>query len=350
MKYYFILLGSLAVISSLSAESNLSERKLVFQLDNDLFAGTDRDYTSGVRLAFLQELDPDRSAHDALQSGLYRISDLVSAGLFGETRLKKKPLRFSWGVGLTQLMYTPEDPDLPASPLGERPYAGWLGAEFTLNASDDDSVAGITLSIGTTGPNSLTEEAQHWVHENISDSPVFQGWDSQVPGELTLNLHFDHKEKIGVLEQTSEWPIEFDGYFEGGFALGNFRTNAYLGTLVRSGINLPNTYATPRVELGTYGHALFAPDEASKAFSFYGFVGVRGTAVAHDITLDGPLFRDYGLAVDSEEFVGAFIFGFVSHIHGMVLSVSQTSRSDEFKSQSDAQTYGSVMLQASFAW
>ena len=265
--FYIFSISLLALAGQLSADIAESEWKAVFQIDNDLFAGTDRDYTNGIRLAFLRELDPDRAAHNELQRSLYVISNFVATGLGRADRLDEKPLRFSWGVGLTQLMYTAEDPSVAVSPAGERPFGGWLGAEFTLNASDDDSVAGITLSIGTTGANSFAEDAQDWVHSNLSGSPLYQGWDSQVPGELTLNLHFDYKEKLGFLETDDAWPVEFDGYYEGGFALGNFRTNAYLGALLRGGLNLPETYATPRVQIGTYGHALFAPDEHPKDFS-----------------------------------------------------------------------------------
>lgn len=348
------LILSFAISMALSVASAAAEGvgwKMSVQVDNDLVFGTDRDYTSGVRVAFVRDLDPSEEAHNFLQSSLYQASSFVARGFGGERRFATKPSRFSWGVGLTQLMYTAEDPELLTSPAGERPYAGWLGAEFSLNASDDDSVGGVTLSIGTTGEQSYAEEAQEWVHQNISHSPIFQGWDSQVSSELTVNLHFDQKEKIRFLDSTREWPIQFDGYYEGGLALGNFRTNTYLGLLVRGGLNLPSHYATPRVQLGSYGHALFVPDDTGDhPFSIYAFGGIRGSAVLHDITLDGPVFRDYDGAVDSEPFMGESIVGFAVHFHGLSCSVSQTIRTREFEGQSESQAFGSVMLRAGFRW
>ena len=319
--------------------------KFVAQWDNDILTGTDRGYTNGARLALARDLQSNQETHHPLQRALYKISDAAGQMFRGDNRLPEDSLRFSWGTGLTQLMYTPENCNAPTTPAGERPYAGWLGIEFSLNTSDRDSVSGITLSIGTTGKYSFAEETQEWVHVNISDSEVFRGWDSQVPGEATLNLHFDQKEKIRFLESTSDWPIQLDGYYECGAALGNFRTNAYIGAFTRVGYKLPNTYATPRVQLGSYGHALFKPENETDAlFSFHGFAGLRGTAVLHDITLDGPLFRDFDETVESEPFVAELIFGIAARISRVDLSVSQTTRSDEFKGQTDDHRFGSIML------
>ncbi len=342
-----ILCTVCGLVNSTSAQDSSDPWKFVTQWDNDILTGTDRGYTNGARIALLRDLEPDQETHNSLQRMLYKISDTVSRGFWGNTRLPQNSLRFSWGVGLTQLMYTPEDFNTLTAPIGERPYAGWLGVEFSLNASDYDSVGGITLSIGTTGKYSFAEEAQEWVHVNISDSPVFNGWDSQILAEPTINLHFDQKEKIRLLQSTDNWPIQFNGYYEGGAALGNFRTNAYLGALIRAGYNLPNTYATPRVQLGSYGQALFEPENSdTQSFSFYSFAGLRGTVVFYDITLDGPLFRTFDDSVESEPFVAELIVGFAIRIHRIELSLSQTTRSDEFKGQRDNNRFGSIMLRA----
>jgi len=333
------------------ADSKGSDWKLISQWDNDLLSGTDRGYTNGSRIAIIHDLDPDQETHNKLQKALYRISGVGSNSPWGDERrfLGEDTLRFSWGMGLTQLMYTPDDYTASTAPDGERPYAGWLGVEFSLNVSDRSSVGGVTLSIGTTGKYSYAHEAQDWVHDKISSSPLYQGWDSQVPGELTLNLHLDRKEKIKQLNIANDWPIEIDGYYEWGAAIGNFRTDAYIGALTRFGYNLTNTYATPRVQLGSYGHALFEP-ESSEAppFSINGFAGIRGTAVAYDITLDGPLFRDFDTGVDRKPLVGEFIIGLSSRIGSVDFSLSQTYRSDEFKGQSKNQRFGSVMIRMDF--
>jgi hypothetical protein len=297
-------------------------------------------------VAFLREFEKGAPADNFLSKGLYALSGADADAPFHSWRMRDgDELRFAAGVGLTQLMFTPDDPNASSAPVGERPYAAWLGLEFSLHAKSDESVSSVTLSLGSTGAYSYGDESQEWVHRNISGSPIYQGWDSQVPAELTANLHFDHKRRIRLLDTTEDWPIEIDGYTEWGGAFGNFRTDAYLGTLLRAGHNLPATYSTPRVQLGSYGHALFhAVDPEAAPFSILTFAGVRGSAVLHDISLDGPVLRSFDTGVDSKPFVAELLFGIGLSYGDLGLSFSRSLRSEEFSGQANKQVFGSVML------
>mgnify|MGYP002629944670 FL=1 len=320
----------------------------MLQWDNDLLTGSDRDYTNGARIALLKNLDPDQSSHNWLQDSLHKLSGADAEGPLGALRIRSNEPRFyAWGVELTQLMFTPEDPAALSAPAGQRPYAGWLGIGSSLHVKTANSATSATFTLGTTGKNSFGQEAQDWVHTNISGSPIFQGWDSQVPGEMTLNLHLDHKRRIQFLDATHDWIIQMNGYHEWGAELGNFHTNAYLGSLVRLGYQLPDTYGIPRVQIGSHGHALFSQEESERArFSIFAFAGARATAVAQDITLDGPVFRDFDTGTQSKPFVGELLFGFGLRWAYYELSLSRTHRSDEFKGQTENQSFGSVMLRA----
>ncbi len=319
----------------------------ILQWDNDLImTGTDQDYTNGARIAFQREFPSGETPQGRLKDPLRRLAGAGRDSPGGDIRLSDRgSLRHAWGIGLTQLMYTPRDPRPAIPPPDERPYAGWLGMEFSLQAMNDDSTSGITLSLGTTGDTSLAEDTQDWVHENISNSPLFQGWESQVPQEITVNLHFDHKRRLEILEHGTPGQFETDGYGEWGMAGGNFRTNAHIGTLVRFGYNLPPTYSTPRVQLGSYGAAFFREDPPGrKAFSLLGFTGLRGTFVLHDITLDGPVFRDSEDTAQSRNFVGEWLIGIQLRWSAFDLSLSNTLRTNEFKGQHKHHSFGSVML------
>ena len=338
----------LAVVGSpLPATDN--HWQMIVQWDNDLLTGTDDGYTNGARVAFARELPADSEEHNFLQSLLGSLTGAERGGELNELRFPDSTVRrFQYGFGLTQLMFTPEDPNLPAPLPGERPYAGWLGLEFSLQASGDDSASTATISIGTTGELAHGHDTQDWVHENISDSPLFQGWNTEAPGEPTLNLHLEHKQRLDFLKGSLDWPIEFDGFYEWGGALGNFRTNGYAGLFLRVGQNLPKSYATPRVQLGSFTETSFnqiGPADASLAIN--AFAGLRGYAVLHDISLDGPLFRDWAEAVESEPWVGEFSFGFATHYRGLELSLSHTIRSDEFKGQKNRSRFGSVLARVS---
>ncbi len=344
-----LLLALLVSSSVLFGVSLAADSQLIVQWDNDLLTGSDRDYTNGARVAFLQELDRDTDTHNMLQQCLGYFIGVESGGMFRDRRFDAgEELRFSWGVGLTQLMFTPEDPSAFSAPEGQRPYAGWLGLELSLNVGSSDSSGSFTLSIGTTGENSLAQYTQEWVHENVSDSPIFQGWDSQVPGEMTVNLHFDCKQRLHFLDFTADWLIEFDGYYEWGAALGNFRTDAYVGSLFRFGYNLPAIYTTPRVQLGSYSDELFRDSEVDAGrVSLIGFFGFRGYGVLHDITLDGPVFRDFDSGVESEPWVGEMVTGVGVQIRPIELTVAHTFRTNEFSGQTESLEFGSVLFRAS---
>lgn len=320
--------------------------QVLVQLDNDLFAGSDRDYTNGVRLGFIQEI-PLHSPEGQ------RINKRLSAGAakLNQYRLQSfripedGSLRFTKGFGITQLMFTPEDSEASRAPSGQRPYAGWLGVEYSLHVKTGDYVNSVTWVLGTTGEASFAQESQNWVHRNISHSPIFQGWHSQVPSEVTLNIHFDHKQRFRYIPRLSRGWLEFDGYYEAGLAAGNYRTGAYVGALARAGYRLPASFSTPRVQLGSYGHQLFSSSKAnSHKFSALAFLGIRGSATAHDITLDGPVFERFDTGVESKSIEGEVLIGFGLRYRKFELVFSQTLRSDEFRGQLENQEFGSLML------
>lgn len=175
----FFALVSVHAVAQERTEVGEAPWQVIFQLDNDLFSGSDRNYTNGIRLGLVKELGTEYDFHQFLHKHLYRLSGADQDSRFRRFALyKNDDLRFAVGGGLTQLMFTPEDSTALTAPKGQRPYAGWLGLEFTLQAKNDDRVSGVTFSVGATGSASIGEESQEWVHTNISGSPIFQGWDS----------------------------------------------------------------------------------------------------------------------------------------------------------------------------
>lgn len=345
--FYFLAILTISVVCRAADAERASY--LIFQLDNDLFTGSDRNYTSGARLAWLQPIS--RESMNDFQGFLRKLSG-AERNFFAHLTnfIDPEKIEYDCGTGLTQLMFTPEDYSAPAAPPGQRPYAGWLGLEFSLHAKDGQALSSVLLSIGTTGKNAFAEEVQEWVHRNISDSPIFQGWDSQIPGELTINLHFDRKNRFTALAEASrDWLVAVDGYWEWGAAIGNFRTDAYVGAMVRLGYHLPVQYVTPRLQLGNYSHELFLPSDGDTgAWSVYAFGGVRGTVVAHDITIDGPLFRNYDTPVSSEAWVGAMVAGVGIRWQRMNFTFSRTFRTEEYETQDGGHQFGSALVSLGF--
>lgn len=342
----FILLGIGDSIAQEPSEvPQSSDWQVLLQLDNDLFAGSDRDYTNGVRIGFVQEIPLESTEGQRMDKRLRDGSKKLQGRLQSMRIPKDANLRFARGIGISQLMFTPEDPLALRAPEGERPYASWLGLEYSLHVKEDNLVNSLTLSVGTTGQSSLAQPSQNWVHRNISNSPLFQGWDSQIPSELTVNVHFDHKQRFRGISKLTPGGLEIDGYYEGGLAAGNFRSDTYIGGLARIGYRLPSSFSTPRVQLGSYGHQLFNDTkDYGKKFSAFAFAGLRATAVLHDITLDGPVFRKFDTNIKSESMVGELLYGIGFRYHKVDLIFSQSIRSDEFTGQTKNQEFGSFML------
>ncbi|MEX0324471.1 MAG: lipid A deacylase LpxR family protein [Puniceicoccaceae bacterium] len=343
-----LLAGGLSALAE--AQPPDTPSYLIFQLDNDLFTGSDRDYTNGARLAYMRPIDKEKL--NRFQEWLQDLTGSGGSPVFAELTsfINADDVQYDWGLGLTQLMFTPQDPEALEAPPGQRPYAGWLGTEFSLHAKDSQALSSVIFSVGITGKYSLAEETQEWVHRNISNSPIFQGWDSQIPAELTLNLNFDRKHRMAFLsDRTRDWLIEFDGYLEWGAALGNFRTDAYVGSLFRAGYNLPVQYMTPRIRVGSYSHSLFIRDGSRFSnISIYAFGGLRGSAVLHDITLDGPVFRSHDSPVSSESWVGEALVGFGLRLGQFSLTYSRTFRTEEFDSQETGHQFGSIQAGIGF--
>ncbi len=318
---------------------------LSFYLDNDLFAGTDENYTNGVRIAWISG-SRDPKQFGVVQRGLRRLTgDVKSLKLFqlvsGFQDLAN--IEYNYGTSITQLMFTPEDPDAPNSPPGERPYAGWLGLGFSLHAKNDHALNSAELSIGTVGPNAYAEETQDFVHD-LRGLDRFNGWDSQIPNEATLNLFFSQKRRLTFLE--SEWgEFAVDGFGEWGFGLGNFRTDLYLGALTRFGWNLPVDFSDPRLSPTAYSHQPFKTDRReSGPWSLFGLLGLRGSAVAHEISLDGPVFRNFDTGATRKPLIGGLFAGFGIRYRDLKLVYMQTYRSRRFKEQSSGREFGSISL------
>ena len=108
-----------------SVQSVFTERRdlSTFQLDNDLFANTDKDYTNGARLFCITD-DREESDFTDMETWLAsvqrRAPDLITGFHSPEAPV------YNYGLSLTQLIFTPNDFKASEAPPGEHPYVGWL--------------------------------------------------------------------------------------------------------------------------------------------------------------------------------------------------------------------------------
>ncbi len=324
---------------------------LTFFLDNDLFAGTDANYTNGGRLSYITEGRPLINI-PLVQKNLERLS----AGGKSTSLLQRiwgfrnpEHVEYSYGFALTQLMFTPETFDTPSPPPGEHPYAGWLGIGFSLHTRDSRTLNSVEISFGIVGPHSYAHETQDFIHD-LKNVEKFQGWDSQIPDEFTINIAFNQRRRWTALDDLGlPLGLQVDGFHETGYALGNYLTAAHVGFMMRLGWNLPIEFSDPRLTPTAHTQKLYSGQSTNeRSWSLYVLAGARLNGILHDITLDGPVFRNFDTGVKREPWVAEIYAGFGIRYRGWEFGYVQTFRSKRFKSQDSPPSFGSLAIRRRF--
>jgi hypothetical protein len=322
---------------------------LTFYLDNDLFGGTDRNYTNGVRLSWVSEgqplldVPPLRQQLEKLAGADadYRLVRAVSG--LDEANVASGTVELNYGLSLTQLMFTPADPFSTVQPPGQRRYAGWLGLGFSVHAKDPGALNSAELILGTVGPRSLAREAQDFVHD-LRGIYRFEAWHEQIPNEWTVDLALDQKRRLRLVEATGSG-LMVDGFTEWGVRLGSFRTQASAGGFLRVGFNLPADFSDPRLSSTAYSHRFFAgPEGPNGKLSAYALLGADAYAVAFDASLDGPLFGNFETGNDRSPLYGDLFLGFGLRWHDVEFSYVHSWRSRSFEQESGYTDFGSAAL------
>lgn len=305
-----------------------------FTLENDLFGGTDKYYTSGFLFSW-------RSPSYDPPAWLTWLTEPVAALLLPRSAATQR----RWGLALGQNIYTPDDTDRRIPDPNDRPYAGWLYGAFTLTAYDRESYGAFEVQIGVVGPAALGEQVQNNLHDFIGIDRSF-GWDRQLKDELGINLVVSRQWRYNwLLDPDSErgLAVGIIPTFTG--SLGNVQTSAAAGMMLRLGSNLLADFGPPRIRPSLAGSAFYQPDGR---WGWYVFGGVEGRAVAHDIFLDGNTFRD-GPSVDKEALVGDGLVGAALLMPWARLSYTHVFRTREFKGQTGGTTqFGSITLSMRF--
>lgn len=337
--------GAAQASDALSFLPDKGDANLTFYLDNDLFSDTDENYTNGARLSWISgSRDPNEFGW--VQNRLRRLNgDAGSRALFRKLSGFEDPteLEYNYGMSLTQLMFTPEDTQAPTAPPGERPYAGWLGVDFSLHTKDTEALNSVAFALGTTGPHSYAKQTQDFVHD-LRGQDKFKGWSSQIPNEVTVNLYYSQRRRL-PLPDPSTRRFGIDGFGEWRVALGTFNTGISAGGLIRFGWNLPLSFADPRLFTTGYSHQPFKTDRLQRAsWSLYGMTGLRASLVAYDVTLDGPVFKNFSTGTHSRTTVGEVYAGFGFRWQRWSFSYAHTFRSKEFQGQNHSQSFGSLAI------
>ncbi len=309
-----------------------------FHFENDLFGGTDRNYTNGIKLSWIS---PDLSWFHNSDNLPEWGKAVVKRLLFSDVEDLQRNIVFSVG----QNMYTPDNTRTTDLVTDDRPYAGWLYGGIAFHNKNYRRLDTIEMQLGVVGPWSFAEEAQNFVH-NIRDIDDARGWDNQLENEPGIVLLYEHKDRIITPKTLSG--IGFDAITHYGGALGNIYTSLNAGVEMRFGWNLPTDFGTSLIRPGGDTNAPADTkdpryQQTGHGFSVHAFAAATGRLVLRDIFLEGNTFRD-SHSVDKEFLVGDFIVGVSLILDSFKLSYAQVFRTKEFKGQDSGHHFGSVSI------
>ncbi len=304
---------------------------LSFAVENDsLSSGADRNYTSGVKLAYVS---PSEGVPDWLES----------AGDF--TRAVSGDNPDFWGIAIGQSIFTPENINAVPAPADQHPYAGWLYMQIMVGVEDhrEGSLRGryldtYELEFGIVGPSALGEEAQRGIHQALG-APDPQGWDSQLSDEFAFAVSYDRRWRAARLFGDVLGGLEADLTPNAGVTLGTLRTEARLGVIARVGQRIDNDYGPPRVRPSLSGVEHFEGGPLSWSL----FAGVQGRAVARNLFLDGNTFED-SPSVERNPYVADFQTGFSISAGDWRIAYTYVWRTREFETQPSRQDFGALAL------
>lgn len=315
-----------------------------FYVENDkFFAGTDQNYTQGLRLTWLSNdlSNFDDPEHSPVATYIAKnLRPLINSHFPGVTALRR-------GVSLGQNLYTPVDTTTTAYQPADRPYAAWLYLGWTfhvLRDGDENHPARTSvfeITTGLVGPWALGEFTQNRWHDFIH-VPHAEGWAHQLKNEPGLNLVWERKLRYSTDDTRDTHGSARHGFAADfiphyGLSLGNVSTYANAGFEMRAGWHLPRDFGTPVIRPSA--DTALARESDRPGVHFFG--SIDGRAVARDLFLDGNTFRS-GPSVPKRPVVADWQAGIVANYRRFKLTYSEAARTKEFYGQTRRQVFGSI--------
>lgn len=357
-----------AGIANCAADEDLRFRGGTARLENDLFTGTDQNYTSGVGFTLISRDISGRVQAECLPVPIRLHAQLIQTmnpGFWAD--VENPATTQNVVVKFGQSMYTPEEFSRTDLITDDRPYAGLLYLGLAWNRrrlkerTAEEMLDTREITLGVIGPWSLAEQSQNVVHDAVGSSR-FLGWEHQLENEPAFQMALDRKFKTYRGEGAVIPGYSADAIRSVGLRLGNIETSATLSVEGRIGWNLPNDFGSYPIRPGAENRPPSAaslhgkPDDAippgrrpRPGVHFFGIVEAK--AVAYDFSLDGNLFAS-SHSVTRRPWVAQAAAGLSAQGifagRGYRLAVMRIYRTREFEEQNTNQAYGSIALSVEF--
>lgn len=328
---YCVFVIMYCIFTPLVAKELLPYEKhtLSFIHENDVFTpeGADRYYTGGTGL-FYSSPEYDFSKTQTKLSFLRFLDPLL---LFGQSN-EQVISRFQLGVG--QKLYTPSTPSKDFL-RDDRPFAGVLVGFFDVQHRRENSLENLAIWLGVVGENAMGRKAQNWLHDLIN---VWHwSWVKQIPNDVYFMLSYSYMHKILLFDTPY---ISADVLPFGGIDAGNYHANMQLGSYVRLGYGLSQSFVPSRLNYGVmsanHGYGSF----------LYVFGSVRGALIGYNYLITGKEAHFNDLSIKHSNY--AFEWGIATRYKNFTLITSWVYQGKEFVQQKKNNTYGSIGISVAF--
>jgi lipid A 3-O-deacylase len=307
-------------------------------VENDSIAGSDRDYTSGLKFSWTSRWIPARETESDDQDKKGRLSSFLDIFPF----FKRPEDRRALTILIGQSIYTPEDLKRRDLILDDRPYAGYTYLGAAINRTAPKIMDTVELDIGIVGPHSYAKDVQEQIHKWIG-SPEAKGWKNQLKDEFALEVIYERKWRLATSRLGRGFGYDFIPHL--GARVGNVYIYANTGAELRFGWNPPKDFGTCPIRPGCETNAATDLQEGpGRPLGFHAFLSIDGRAVLHDIFLDGNTWRD-SHSVDKKNFVADIGAGIGISAKPFKLTYGVIYRTKEFETQkSNGQLFGSLLI------
>jgi hypothetical protein len=283
------------------------QRSARLSVDNDYFdlwlptlERPDDNYTHGVRFGW----------------------DITSVPGFARKTMCGRLRACGLSLEIGQQIYTPTV-DNPFPLPGERPYAGWLYGSARVRSGTAKSLRSFGLTIGTTGPPSLAEDAQVKFHKRFGFRRPL-GWEYQLGTERAFALSGAQSWRVASPATSF---LDFIPTVSGN--LGTVRTSIVTAGRLRVGPQLTHPWLSERQRTATLS----------------AFVGGHVEAVARDLFLNGNTFKE-SVRVDGRSIRTETSAGVTATVGRLGVEYEVIRQGREYRHGPKSHAYGSV----SFRW
>ena len=301
-------------------------------VENDMLARTDRYYTNGIKLGGgvpfgLLQLP----AVEVLKQLAPEGGSAIHLGLF-----------------LGQNLYTPKSITVSQAQAFDRPWAAWLYLGGVAQRAKENRLDTVEIDFGLVGPSALGKEVQTGWHRLIGAKQPM-GWHNQIPNEPAFLVSYLSKTKHLLGTSTG---IDLELIPHAGATVGTVMSLARAGGLVRLGRHMTG-FGPDTIEPGGSMLQNMRRDlepGRSHDIEWYVFAGLDHRLIAHNIFLDGTVFRD-SPGVSRRPHVYDLTLGFSLRLDPVRISVTRVRRSEEFFTAAGPggrQTFDSVNLGIEF--